>query len=184
MLGMGLGRGLGGRVGEEEEEEVERGGGRKISRWRRSWSCDEHLQPSTFKRTARSTEEEREEGEGKLDGKACKVINMTKVPEDLVSFASELADTAGAIILQYWRASDLAVSEKDEAHRAIATSPLTEADLASERAMRDLINERYPDHGVYGEEFGEERVDAEFVWVLDPIDGTKSFMTGKPLFGT
>eukprot|EP00966_Prymnesium_polylepis_P276183 6380704-Prymnesium_polylepis.1 len=50
--------------------------------------------------------------------------------------------------------------------------------------MRALISARYPMHGIYGEEFGSERVDAEFVWVLDPIDGTKSFITGKPLFGT
>ncbi len=109
---------------------------------------------------------------------------MTKVPEHLVSFASELADAAGFIILNYWRVSGLEIAEKDEAHRAIATSPVTVADRASERAMRDLIAERYPNHGVYGEEFGEERVDAEYVWVLDPIDGTKSFITGKPLFGT
>lgn len=50
--------------------------------------------------------------------------------------------------------------------------------------MRKLIEERYPTHGIYGEEFGQVRTDAEYVWVLDPIDGTKSFITGKPLFGT
>ena len=50
--------------------------------------------------------------------------------------------------------------------------------------MRTLIEARYPSHGIYGEELGSVRVDAEFVWVLDPIDGTKSFITGKPLFGT
>ena len=50
--------------------------------------------------------------------------------------------------------------------------------------MRKLIEERYPDHGIYGEEYGQVRTDAEYVWVLDPIDGTKSFITGKPLFGT
>lgn len=50
--------------------------------------------------------------------------------------------------------------------------------------MRNLIEERYPSHGIYGEEYGAVRVDADFVWVLDPIDGTKSFITGKPLFGT
>ena len=109
---------------------------------------------------------------------------MIKVSQELIDFASELADVAGSIILKYWRVSNLAVIDKDEAHRAIATSPVTVADRASERAMRDLIVGRYPGHGIYGEEFGEERVNAEYVWVLDPIDGTKSFITGKPLFGT
>ena len=50
--------------------------------------------------------------------------------------------------------------------------------------MREMIESKYPSHGIYGEEFGHIRVDAEYVWVLDPIDGTKSFITGKPLFGT
>ena len=50
--------------------------------------------------------------------------------------------------------------------------------------MRQLIGEAYPDHGILGEEYGAERLDASYVWVLDPIDGTKSFVTGKPLFGT
>ena len=50
--------------------------------------------------------------------------------------------------------------------------------------MRRLIAARFPDHGIIGEEFGREREDAEFVWVLDPIDGTKSFISGVPLFGT
>jgi len=63
-------------------------------------------------------------------------------------------------------------------------SPVTEADRASERAMRSLINATYPEHGILGEEYGSENVDAEYVWVLDPIDGTNSFVTGKPLFGT
>src|SRR5438105_115660 len=50
--------------------------------------------------------------------------------------------------------------------------------------MRQLIAVRFPDHGIIGEEFGREREDAEYVWVLDPIDGTKSFISGVPLFGT
>ena len=50
--------------------------------------------------------------------------------------------------------------------------------------MRELIAAAYPDHGILGEEHGHDRIDAEFVWVLDPIDGTKSFITGRPLFGT
>jgi inositol-phosphate phosphatase/L-galactose 1-phosphate phosphatase/histidinol-phosphatase len=63
-------------------------------------------------------------------------------------------------------------------------SPVTIADREAEAAMRNLIAARFPDHGIVGEEFGTERADAEFVWVLDPIDGTKSFISGVPLFGT
>ena len=50
--------------------------------------------------------------------------------------------------------------------------------------MRKLINATYPDHGIVGEEYGAERADAEFVWVLDPIDGTRAFITGLPVWGT
>jgi inositol-phosphate phosphatase/L-galactose 1-phosphate phosphatase/histidinol-phosphatase len=63
-------------------------------------------------------------------------------------------------------------------------SPVTVADREAEMAMRRLIAARFPDHGIIGEEFGREREDVEFVWVLDPIDGTKSFISGVPLFGT
>ena len=102
--------------------------------------------------------------------------------DELAAFASELADAARKVILPYWRKS-LAVEEKDEPDRAIAVSPVTEADRNTERALRDLIESRYPEHGIFGEEFDAVREDAEWVWVLDPIDGTKSFITGKPLFG-
>lgn len=103
--------------------------------------------------------------------------------DELAAFASELADAARKVILPYWR-KPLAVEEKDEPDRAIAASPVTEADRNTERALRDLIESRYPEHGIFGEEFDAVREDAEWVWVLDPIDGTKSFITGKPLFGT
>src|SRR5690606_38071826 len=62
--------------------------------------------------------------------------------------------------------------------------PVTAADRAAEQAMRALIREKFPAHGVIGEEFGPERADAEYVWVLDPIDGTKSFISGMPAWGT
>ena len=61
---------------------------------------------------------------------------------------------------------------------------MTAADRAAEKEMRSLIEARFPEHGIVGEEFGRVREDAEFVWVLDPIDGTKSFISGVPLFGT
>jgi inositol-phosphate phosphatase / L-galactose 1-phosphate phosphatase / histidinol-phosphatase len=63
-------------------------------------------------------------------------------------------------------------------------TPVTAADRAAELAMRAIIENRFPDHGIIGEEFGSVRENAEFVWVLDPIDGTKSFISGVPLFGT
>lgn len=63
-------------------------------------------------------------------------------------------------------------------------SPVTAADLEIETRLRDLINKKFPGHGIIGEEHGSENTDAEFVWVLDPIDGTKSFVTGVPLFTT
>jgi inositol-phosphate phosphatase / L-galactose 1-phosphate phosphatase / histidinol-phosphatase len=91
--------------------------------------------------------------------------------------ATDLADTAGAVIRPHFR-QRLAIDDKPD------RSPVTIADREAEMAMRRLIAARFPDHGIIGEEFGREREDAEFVWVLDPIDGTKSFISGVPLFGT
>jgi len=109
---------------------------------------------------------------------------MAPIPiEELSSFANNLADEARKIILPYWR-QPLEIISKMEHDRPIAESPVTIADQLAEKCMRKLIEERYPTHGIYGEEFGQVRTDAEYVWVLDPIDGTKSFITGKPLFGT
>ncbi|MSP88337.1 MAG: histidinol-phosphatase [Alphaproteobacteria bacterium] len=99
------------------------------------------------------------------------------VPADLVAFAGTLADAARAVILPYFR-SGLAVEDKAD------TSPVTIADREAEAAMRKLIEARYPDHGINGEEHGVVRADAEYVWVLDPIDGTKSFLIGQPSFVT
>ncbi|TCS65035.1 histidinol-phosphatase [Varunaivibrio sulfuroxidans] len=94
-----------------------------------------------------------------------------------VALAERLAEVSQPIALSYFRGA-FAIDTKDDA------SPVTVADRQCEQAMRALINETFPDHGILGEEFGNENVDAEFVWVLDPIDGTHSFVTGKPLFGT
>jgi histidinol phosphatase-like enzyme (inositol monophosphatase family) len=92
-------------------------------------------------------------------------------------FALRLADAAAAVVRKYYRAP-LAVESKADA------SPVTVADREAEQALRALIRAAYPDHGIEGEEFPGERLDAEFVWRLDPIDGTKSFVVGRPLFGT
>lgn len=97
--------------------------------------------------------------------------------ERFVDVATRLADAARPEIMGRFRTGIEADAKAD-------ASPVTEADRAAERAMRQIINDAFPDHGILGEEFGEENIDAEFVWVLDPIDGTNSFVTGKPLFGT
>jgi inositol-phosphate phosphatase/L-galactose 1-phosphate phosphatase/histidinol-phosphatase len=96
---------------------------------------------------------------------------------ELPAFACRLADAAGAAIRPYFR-QPIAIDDKPD------LTPVTAADRAAEEAMRSLIEERFPDHGIVGEEFGRVREDAEFVWTLDPIDGTKSFISGVPLFGT
>lgn len=91
--------------------------------------------------------------------------------------AGRLADAAARVAMKYFR-RDLAVDDKTD------RSPVTGADREAEAAMRDILGAAFPEHGVYGEELGKVRIDAEYVWVLDPIDGTQSFVTGKPLFGT
>ncbi|MFN4087910.1 MAG: inositol monophosphatase family protein [Alphaproteobacteria bacterium] len=97
--------------------------------------------------------------------------------EALTDFACRLVDATGPIARRWFR-SPLEVETKSD------LSPVTRADRDAETAMRDLIGAAYPEHGIVGEEHGSERAEAEFVWVLDPIDGTKAFVTGKPLFGT
>jgi inositol-phosphate phosphatase/L-galactose 1-phosphate phosphatase/histidinol-phosphatase len=94
-----------------------------------------------------------------------------------LALATLLADAAGEAIRPYFR-QPLAVDDKPD------LSPVTIADRAAETAMRRLIARHFPEHGIFGEEFGREREDALFTWVLDPIDGTKSFISGVPLFGT
>src|SRR5689334_942883 len=96
----------------------------------------------------------------------------------LKPFVRELAAESGALIRRYFRSPSLAVDVKDDA------TPVTDADRGAEELLRKRILARFPEHGIMAEEFGHERLDAEWVWVLDPIDGTKSFVSGVPLFGT
>ncbi len=103
---------------------------------------------------------------------------MTAV--DLRAFLDRLATVAGEVILPYFRTS-LSVEDKS---RGAAFDPVTAADRAAEQAMRALIRQQFPSHGVVGEEFGPDRPDADYVWYLDPIDGTKSFISGMPAWGT
>jgi inositol-phosphate phosphatase / L-galactose 1-phosphate phosphatase / histidinol-phosphatase len=97
-------------------------------------------------------------------------------PEE-IALAHKLADAAGAIVQRYFR-TPITIDDKPD------LTPVTIADREAERAMRRLIGQTFPAHGIIGEEEGRERADAESVWVLDPIDGTKNFISGIPLFGT
>ena len=99
------------------------------------------------------------------------------VPAEFIALAGELADAAGTVARRYFRTRVEVIDKPDQ-------SPVTIADRDAETAMRALIERRFPAHGIFGEEHGRTRADAEFVWVLDPIDGTKSFISGVPLFGT
>jgi len=99
--------------------------------------------------------------------------------EDLsayLEFAGRLADAARAVTLAHFRSGIGFEAKADQ-------SPVTAADRESESVMRAMIAETYPDHGIIGEEQGNERADAEFVWILDPIDGTRSFASGKATYG-
>jgi histidinol phosphatase-like enzyme (inositol monophosphatase family) len=91
--------------------------------------------------------------------------------------AARLADAAGAAIRPFFRKRFAMEAKAD-------LSPVTEADRAAEAAMRAILAAERPDDGVIGEEYGRDRADAERVWVLDPIDGTRSFVAGRPIFGT
>ena len=94
-----------------------------------------------------------------------------------VAVAGQLADAAREVLLRYYRQPLGIIDKADE-------TPVTIADREAETRMREIIAKAFPDHGVVGEEHGPDRADAEFVWVLDPVDGTKAFISGVPVFGT
>ncbi|MFD0986428.1 histidinol-phosphatase [Methyloligella solikamskensis] len=106
---------------------------------------------------------------------------MTSTKPDfdaLLNQAHALANQASSVILPRFRA------KVDIAHKGGNDfDPVTEADKEAERVMRELLKERFPEHGIIGEEFGNENEDAEYCWVLDPIDGTRAFIMGQPLWG-
>jgi myo-inositol-1(or 4)-monophosphatase len=103
---------------------------------------------------------------------------MTAV--DFAVFVDRLAQVSGDVILPFFRSS---IGAEDKSRGGVF-DPVTEADRGAEAAMRRLIGQTFPAHGVIGEEYGQDRPDAEYVWVLDPIDGTKSFISGLPTWGT
>ena len=97
--------------------------------------------------------------------------------EELVTFSNHLADESEKIIKQYFRKSIKIESKEDE-------SPVTIADKSVELKIRELIQNKYPNHGILGEEFEAKNIDSEYLWVIDPIDGTRSFIAGHKDFGT
>lgn len=94
-----------------------------------------------------------------------------------VAAANAAADVAAAVVRPFFR-TGIGADLKSDA------SPVTIADRTAERALRAVLAERFPDHGILGEEFGLENPGANLRWVLDPIDGTRAFITGRPSFGT
>ncbi|HQT79659.1 MAG TPA: inositol monophosphatase family protein [Rhodopila sp.] len=95
----------------------------------------------------------------------------------MLAAAAAAADAAGTVIRPYFRAAIAADIKADQ-------SPVTIADRNAEQAMRGVLGDLCPDCGILGEEFGLERPEAALRWVLDPIDGTRAFITGRPIFGT
>lgn len=96
-----------------------------------------------------------------------------------LDFMHLLADAAAVETLPRFR-SGTAVSNKLQS----GFDPVTEADRAAEAAIRQCIKAHFPDHGIMGEEYGNEGLDREYVWVIDPIDGTRAFISGLPVWGT
>lgn len=99
---------------------------------------------------------------------------------ELIATADALADAAGAAILPHFRTSGLSAQNKAE---GAAFDPVTVADHAAEEAMRRVLAERRPMDGVLGEEFGQHGGSSGLTWVLDPIDGTRGFLSGTPTWG-
>lgn len=99
--------------------------------------------------------------------------------KDLLTLAHDLADQSGAVIRPQFR-RQLAVDNKAGRN---AFDPVTKADQAAERAILKTLKARVPSHGVVGEEYGSIRPDSPYQWVIDPIDGTRSFITGVPCGG-
>ncbi|MCB1120231.1 MAG: inositol monophosphatase family protein [Verrucomicrobiae bacterium] len=96
----------------------------------------------------------------------------------LTPFLHRLLKISGEIIGTYFFNRDYKVDRKAD------NSPVTRADKEAEASIRKLIQDEFPHHGIVGEEFGKENEDSEYTWIIDPIDGTKAFITGVPLFTT
>lgn len=96
---------------------------------------------------------------------------------EFLGAAREAAAAAAEIIRHYYQ-SGIEVQIKADA------SPVTQADVECEEAIKNVLGQAFPDHGFFGEELGQESMDADYIWLIDPIDGTKSFVRGYPFFST
>jgi len=99
------------------------------------------------------------------------------MPSPFLATAIDAANAAAVVIRRYYQ-QNIAITIKSD------KSPVTQADVETEQVIRRLISERYPDHGFYGEETGSEGLDKEYLWLVDPIDGTKAFVREYPMFST
>ena len=102
---------------------------------------------------------------------------MTSDIEEFIVFSNFLADESSKIIKEYFR-KPLTINNKED------ESPVTIADKNTESKIRELIEDKYPNHGILGEEFDTKNTNSEYTWVIDPIDGTRSFIAGYKDFGT
>ncbi len=108
-----------------------------------------------------------------MSGEPASLVELDR----FLAAAEAAADVAAAVVRPFFRAG-FAIDTKSD------RTPVTIADRSAERAMRAVLAERFPQHGVLGEEFGVDRPEARLRWVLDPIDGTRAFVSGRPTFGT
>lgn len=99
------------------------------------------------------------------------------MPSPFLATAIDAANAAAVVIRRYYQ-QNIAITIKAD------KSPVTQADVETEQVIRKLISERYPDHGFYGEETGSQGLDKEYLWLVDPIDGTKAFVREYPMFST
>ncbi|MCT6880584.1 MAG: histidinol phosphate phosphatase, partial [Commensalibacter sp.] len=94
----------------------------------------------------------------------------------LLKVAESAANAAGEVIRPYFRSSIAADIKSDD-------SPVTQADRESEKTIRTILQQATPDFGIIGEEYGKDQNNSDYQWVIDPIDGTRAFITGRPIFG-
>ena len=99
------------------------------------------------------------------------------INQEIINFANHLADLSGEVIKKYFRQNFEEVKKDNQ-------TPVTKADFEAEIVMRDAIAKKFPEHGIIGEEFASINKASKYQWVLDPIDGTVSFVIGRPIFGT
>jgi len=97
--------------------------------------------------------------------------------KEIINFANHLADISGEMIKKFFRIDNGEITKEDD-------SPVTHGDREAEKVMREAIEKQFPDHGIIGEEFGIKEAQSDCTWVLDPIDGTSSFIIGRATFGT